>query len=121
VPPTETDHDTDFDQDALFQAEDPGNLSDSIIAFPMQMLDAMTSATDDALVSRLRTADGDVLEDVDLRELHIEKTSTSGRFLVRVRGATHHSALAAGVVVTGGALIAAAMALRHKRSVRSAK
>ena len=95
--------------------EDPGNLSDSIIEFPMQMLDAMARATNDDLVSQLQTADGDVIEDVDLRELDIEKTATSGRFLVRMRGAARNSALAGGVVVTGGALIAAAMHLRHRR------
>jgi len=114
VPPTDIDHDLD----ALFHAEDPGNLSDSIIAYPLQMVQAMTAATDDPLVAPLRTADGELLEDVDLSELQIEKTATSGRFFVRVRGATHNSALAAGVVVTGAALMAAAMALRHKRAVR---
>jgi hypothetical protein len=112
MPPTQT----HADLDAHPYAEDPGNLSDSIIAFPLQMLDAMAIATDQDLVSRLQTADGEVLEDVDLRELEIEKTATSGRFLVRVRGAAHNSALAAGVVVTGGALLAATMALRYKRN-----
>jgi hypothetical protein len=112
MPPTQT----HTDLDALSYVEDPGNLSDSIIAFPLQMLDAMAVATDDHLVSSLQTADGDVLEDLDLRELEIEKTSTNGRFLVRVRGAAHNSKLAAGVVVTGGALLAATMALRHKRN-----
>jgi hypothetical protein len=95
--------------------EDPGNLSDSIIEFPLQMVDALARATNDDLVSQLETADGDVIEDVDLRELDIEKTETSGRFLVRMRGAARNSALAGGVVVTGGALIAAAMHLRHRR------
>jgi hypothetical protein len=112
MPPTHT----HADLGAHAYVEDPGNLSDSIIAFPLQVLDAMAVATDDHLVASLQTADGDVLEDVDLRELEIEKTPTSGRFLVRVRGAAHNSALAAGVVVTGGALLAATMALRHKRN-----
>jgi hypothetical protein len=106
VPPT----DIDDDLDALLHAENPGNLSDSIIEFPRQVLDAMAAATDDELVAQLRTADGDVLEDVDLRDVAIEKTAASGRFLVRVGGAA--------VVVTGGALIAAAMHLRHKRHVK---
>ena len=106
MPPTDTDHDLD----ALLHAENPGNLSDSIIEFPRQVLDAMASATDDELVAQLRTADGELLEDVDLRELAIEKTASSGRFLVRVGGVA--------VVVTGGALIAAAMHLRHKRQVK---
>jgi hypothetical protein len=112
MPPTQT----HADLDALPYVEDPGNMSDSIIAFPLQMLEAMAVATDEDLVSRLETADGDVLEDVDMRDLEIEKTSTSGRFLVRVRGAAHNSKLAAGVVVTGGALLAATMALRYKRN-----
>jgi hypothetical protein len=111
VPPT----DTDDDLVALLHAEDPGNLSDSIIAFPRQAVDAVASTTTDELVAQLRTADGVLLEDVDLRDLHIEKTATTGRFFVRARSAAHTSALAAGVVVTGGALIAAAMHVRHRR------
>lgn len=108
---------TDLDHDlvALLHAEDPGNLSDSIIAFPRQVLDAVASTTSDDLVAQLRTADGEVLEDVDLRDLHIEKTAATGRFFVRARNAAHNGVLAAGVVVTGSALIAAAMHLRHRR------
>jgi hypothetical protein len=101
---------TDYDFDTNLYAEDPGNLTDSIIAFPRQAFDAMSSATDELLVAQLRTADGKVLEDVDLRDLDIEETATSGRFLVRIGGAA--------VVVTGAALIAAAMHLRHRRPVR---
>ena len=94
--------------------EDPGNLDDSIISFPQQVLDAMTSATDGDLVAQLRTETGDVIDDVDLRVLDIEATETTGRFLVRVRGAAN-ARLAAGVVVTGAALLAAALHLRHKK------
>ena len=108
----------DHDLDANTYVEDPGNLSDSIMLFPQQVFAAMASATTDDLVAHLATADGDVIEDLDVRDLEIEKTATTGRFLVRVKGAAHNSALAAGVVVTGGALIAAAMHLRHKRARR---
>ncbi|MDQ1521259.1 MAG: hypothetical protein QOI55_2332, partial [Actinomycetota bacterium] len=73
---------TDEDLLAHTYVEDPGNLSDSIMLYPQQVFDAMASATDDDLVSRLQTASGDVIEDVDLRDLDIEKTSTNGRFLV---------------------------------------
>jgi hypothetical protein len=114
VPPKIIDEDLAADA----YVEDPGNLSDSIMLYPQQVFDAMASATTDDLVAHLATADGDVIEDVDVRDLEIEKTATSGRFLVRGKGAAHNSALAAGVVVTGGALIAAAMHLRHKRQAR---
>jgi hypothetical protein len=111
-----TDTAPDIDLDDYASTEHPGNLDDSIIAFPLQAFDAMTAATVQAdLASHLCSADGEVFENIDLRDLDIEKTANEGRFLVRMRGAVPNSALAAGVVVTGAALIAAGFRLRHRK------
>src|SRR5690242_7496208 len=108
----------DDDMDSIWLGEQPGDvidsLADSILVFPRQRVDATMRASVGEIVSTLDTDDGVVIDDVDLRDVEIERASTRGKFLVRVRG-HHNQALAAGVIVTGAALIGAALGVRYRQ------
>jgi hypothetical protein len=105
-------YDTD-DLDAVLYSENPGDLGDSLVLFPRQVFEAVASASVEDVVSHMHTEDGDVIEDVDFRQVEIDRAPTHGRFIVRFLD-RHDKALAAGVVVTGGALIAASLAVRYR-------
>jgi hypothetical protein len=97
--------------------EQPGDvtdsIADSIVLFPRQRFDATAGVSVGEVVSTLGTDDGDVIDDIDLRIVEVERVDARGMFLVRVRG-HHNKALAAGVIVTGAALIAAALGVRYR-------
>jgi hypothetical protein len=97
--------------------EQPGDvidsIADSIVLFTRQRFEATAGVSVGEVVSTLGTDDGDVIDDIDLRDIEVERTDTRGKFLVRVRG-HHNKALAAGVIVTGAGLIAAALGVRYR-------
>jgi hypothetical protein len=109
----------DNDPDVAFLGEQLGegevidSLADSIVLFSRQRFDATAGVSVGEVVSTLGTQDGDVIDDIDLRDVEIERVDAHGRFLVRVRG-HNNKALAAGVIVTGAALIAAALGVRYR-------
>ena len=97
--------------------EGPGDvidsIADSIVLFTRQRFDATAGVSVGEVVTILGTDDGDVIDDIDLRVVEVERADARGKFLVRVRG-HHNKALAAGVIVTGAALIAAALGVRYR-------
>jgi hypothetical protein len=111
----------DNDPDVAFLGEQLGeqpgdvidSIADSIVVFPRQRFNATAGVSVSELVSTLGTDDGDVIDDIDLRDIEVERTEARGKFLVRVRG-HHNKALAAGVIVTGAGLIAAALGVRYR-------
>ncbi|MCU1430240.1 MAG: hypothetical protein JWL83_4240 [Actinomycetia bacterium] len=117
APAAPDDIDDNEDVDAALRTENPGDISDSLVAFPRQVFEAVARASVDDITSHMETEDGDVIEDVDFRHVDIDRAASHGRFVVRSHG-HHNKALAAGVVVTGAALIAASLGVRYRAQRR---
>src|SRR5689334_4740083 len=102
----------DDDLDTL-HLENPGDLGDSLLVLPRQVFDAVASASVADVASQIETEDGEIIGDVDFRNVDIDRGPTDGRFVLRFRNHHEKRLAVTGVVVTGAALIAAALSVRY--------